>query len=131
VAAGYQNGRVTFESEPNAITADFDRDEYGVYDYEAPPQTIHVEKSSTSVYIGAPEEFAEWIGYSVNELLNGAAETGTDTVQSASTENVSDTTTPADSFLDCSGTNLLDSPSNFCRVLHETQRLLGQLVAIR
>jgi hypothetical protein len=27
------------------------------------------EKSSTSVYIGAPNEFAEWIGYPVEELL--------------------------------------------------------------
>ncbi|SFR48336.1 hypothetical protein SAMN04487937_2314 [Halorubrum sodomense] len=27
------------------------------------------EKSATSVYIGAPEEFAEWVGFSVGELL--------------------------------------------------------------
>ena len=44
----------------------------------------------TSVYIGAPEEFADWIGYPVDELLNGAAETSTDTQQSASTEDESD-----------------------------------------
>jgi hypothetical protein len=28
-----------------------------------------------------PEEFAEWIGYSVDELLNGAAETGSEISQ--------------------------------------------------
>jgi len=79
-----QGGRVTFESEPNAITADFDRDEYEVYDYEKRlPKRFMSEKSSTSVYIGAPEEFAEWLGYSVDELLDGAAETGTDTTQSS------------------------------------------------
>jgi hypothetical protein len=36
------------------------------------------EKSASSVYIGAPEEFAEWAGYTVDELLNGAAEAGMD-----------------------------------------------------
>jgi len=77
-----QGGRVTFESEPDAITAEFDREEYEVYDYEKRlPKRFMSEKSSTSVYIGAPEEFAEWIGYSVDELLNGAAETGTDISQ--------------------------------------------------
>lgn len=87
-----QGGRVTFESEPNAITADFDREEYEVYDYEKRlSKRFMSEKSSTSVYIGAPEEFAEWIGYSVNELLNGAAEIGMDTEQSANTEDASDT----------------------------------------
>lgn len=71
------------ESEPNAIPANFDREEYEVYDYEKRlPKRFISEKSSTSVYIGAPEEFAEWIGYSVDELLNGAAETGSDTLQS-------------------------------------------------
>lgn len=34
------------------------------------------DKSGTSVYIGAPEDFAEWIGYSVEELLDGPAENG-------------------------------------------------------
>ncbi|WP_253739211.1 hypothetical protein [Halohasta salina] len=72
-----QGGRVTFESEPDAITADFDREEYEVYDYEKRlSKRFMSDKSGTSVYIGAPEEFAEWIGYSVDELLNGAAETG-------------------------------------------------------
>jgi hypothetical protein len=67
-----QGGRVTFESEPNAITADFDREEYEVYDYEKRlSKRFMSDKSGTSVYIGAPEEFAEWIGYSVDELLNG------------------------------------------------------------
>jgi hypothetical protein len=80
-----QGGRVTFEPEPNAITADFDREEYEVYDYEKRlPKRFMSEKSSTSVYIGAPEEFADWIGYSVDELLNGAAETSTADVNSPS-----------------------------------------------
>ena len=48
------------------------------------------EKSSTSVYIGAPEEFAEWIGYSVDELLNGAAETSSDNEPSAGAKVSSD-----------------------------------------
>src|SRR6056297_3497032 len=73
-----QGGRVTFESEPDAITADFDREEYEVYDYEKRlPKRFMSEKSSTSVYIGAPDEFAEWIGYSVEELLGNPAETET------------------------------------------------------
>jgi len=55
------------------------------------PKRFMSEKSSTSVYIGAPDEFAEWIGYSVTELLNGAAETGTDIEQSDQTEDASDT----------------------------------------
>ena len=77
-----QGGRVTFKSEPDAITAEFDREEYEVYDYEKRlPKRFMSEKSSTSVYIGAPEEFAEWIGYSVDELLNGATETNTDVSQ--------------------------------------------------
>ena len=78
-----QGGRVTFEPEPDAITADFDREEYEVYDYEKRlPKRFMSEKSSTSVYIGAPEEFAEWIGYSVDELLSGAAETGSERARS-------------------------------------------------
>ncbi|EMA66297.1 hypothetical protein [Halorubrum kocurii] len=73
-----QGGRVTFESEPDAITADFDREEYEVYDYEKRlPKRFMSEKSSTSVYIGAPNEFAEWIGYSVEDLLGNPAETET------------------------------------------------------
>ena len=73
-----QGGRVTFESEPDAITADFDREEYEVYDYEKRlPKRFMSEKSSTSVYIGAPDEFAEWIGYPVEELLGDPAETET------------------------------------------------------
>ena len=78
-----QDGRVTFDPEPDAITADFDREEYEVYDYEKRlPKRFMSEKSSTSVYIGAPEEFAEWIGYSVNDLLNGAAEADSERAQS-------------------------------------------------
>lgn len=74
-----QGGRVTFEREPQAITADFDREEYEVYDYEKRlPKRFMSEKSSTSVYIGAPDEFAKWIGYSVETLLNGVAEEETD-----------------------------------------------------
>jgi len=72
-----QGGRVAFDSEPNAITADFDREEYEVYDYEKRlPKRFMSEKSSTSVYIGAPQEFAEWLGYSAEELLDGVSESG-------------------------------------------------------
>ncbi|WP_049923890.1 hypothetical protein [Halopiger djelfimassiliensis] len=86
-----QGGRVTFEPEPDAITADFDREEYEVYDYEKRlPKRFMSEKSSTSVYIGAPEEFAEWIGYSVNELLNGVAETEEVSDQPVETTKTSD-----------------------------------------
>lgn len=57
-----------------------------MYDYEKRlPKRFMSGKSSMSVYIGAPKEFAEWIGYSVDELLNGAAETSTDTGQSPET----------------------------------------------
>jgi len=73
-----QGGRVSFEPEPGAITAEFDRDGYEVHDYaKRLPKRFMAEKSANSVYIGAPEEFAEWAGYTVDELLNGAAETGT------------------------------------------------------
>ncbi|NEU59212.1 hypothetical protein [Halorussus sp. MSC15.2] len=86
-----QGGRVTFESEPNAITANFDREDYEVYDYEKRlPKRFMSEKSSSSVYIGAPEEFAEWIGYSVDELLSGVDETGMDTAPSAEAQDASD-----------------------------------------
>ena len=82
-----QGGRVTFESEPDAITADFDREEYEVYDYEKRlPKRFMSEKSSTSVYIGAPDEFAEWIDYSVEELLGDPAESGTEPRSAAEPE---------------------------------------------
>lgn len=69
-----QGGRVTFESEPSGMTAEFEREEYEVYDYEKRlPKRFMSEKSASSVYIGAPEEFADWLGYSVEELLSGAA----------------------------------------------------------
>jgi hypothetical protein len=74
-----QGGRVSFEPEPGAITAEFDRDGYEVHDYaKRLPKRFMAEKSASSVYIGAPEEFAEWAGYTVEELLNGAAEAGMD-----------------------------------------------------
>jgi hypothetical protein len=58
-----QGGRVTFKPEPNAITADFDREEYEVYDYEKRlPKRFMSEKSSTSVYIGAPENSLSGLG---------------------------------------------------------------------
>ncbi|WP_256685068.1 hypothetical protein [Halococcus qingdaonensis] len=78
-----QGGRITFASEPGAITADFDREEYEVYDYEKRlPKRFMSEKSATSVYIGAPVEFAEWIGHSVEDLLNGTAAVGMNSTQS-------------------------------------------------
>lgn len=84
-----QGGRITFESEPDAITADFDREKYEVYDYEKRlDKRFMSDKSGTSVYIGAPEEFAEWVGYSVEELLDGAAETSGEYEQSARAENI-------------------------------------------
>jgi len=82
-----QGGRVTFEREPDAITADFDREEYEVYDYEKRlSKRFMSDKSGTSVYIGAPEEFAEWVGYSIDELLSGPAEADIDTHESADTQ---------------------------------------------
>lgn len=82
-----QGGRVSFESEPDAITAEFDREDYEVYDYEKRlDKRFMSDKSRRSVYIGAPEEFAEWVGYSVEELLAGPAETEEDNVQSAGVE---------------------------------------------
>jgi hypothetical protein len=44
------------------------------------------DKSGTSVYIGAPKEFAEWVGYSVDELLDGPAENGDTTDQPAESD---------------------------------------------
>ena len=70
-----QGGRVEFESEPDGMNADFAREDWEVYDYEKRlDKRFMSDKSGTSVYIGAPEDFAEWVGYSVEELLNGPAE---------------------------------------------------------
>jgi hypothetical protein len=63
-----------------------------VYDYEKRlPKRFMSEKTSSSVYIGAPEEFAEWIGYSVDELLNGTAEDESDFGQNTETEESAET----------------------------------------
>ena len=71
-----QGGRVTFESEPDGINADFERGDWEVYDFEKRlPKRFMSDKSGTSVYIGAPQEFAEWVGYSVEELLNSPDQT--------------------------------------------------------
>jgi hypothetical protein len=78
-----QGGRITFEREPDAITAEFDREKYEVFDYEKRlDKRFMSDQSGTSVYIGAPDAFAEWLGYSVEELLDGPSEStnGRDTV---------------------------------------------------
>ncbi len=70
-----QGGRVTFDPEPGAITANFERDGYAIHRFEKQlPKRMMSDKSGTSVYIGAPDVFAEWIGHSVEDLLSGAAE---------------------------------------------------------
>ncbi|MFC7137674.1 hypothetical protein ACFQRB_16845 [Halobaculum litoreum] len=70
-----RGGRVTFESEPGAITANFDREDHEVYDYEKRlDKRFMSDKSGRSVYIGAPEEFAAWAGYTVEELLDNPSE---------------------------------------------------------
>ena len=90
-----QGGRVESESEPDRMNADFDREDWEVYDYEKRlDKRFMSDKSGTSVYIGAPEEFAEWVGYSVGELLDGPAENGeladqTDEPEGATAENTS------------------------------------------
>jgi hypothetical protein len=89
-----QGGRVIFESEPSGLTAEFEREGYEVYDYEKRlPKRFMSEKSASSVYVGAPEEFAEWLGYSVEELLDGVAgqepETAKDASESADTSDES------------------------------------------
>jgi hypothetical protein len=57
------------------MNADFDREDWEVYDYEKRlDKRFMSDKSGTSVYIGAPEEFAEWVDYSIDELLDGPAE---------------------------------------------------------
>jgi hypothetical protein len=62
-----------------------------VYDYEKRlSKRFMSDKSGNSVYIGAPEEFAEWIGYSVEELLNGAAETGSGISQGEEVDKIED-----------------------------------------
>ena len=82
-----QGGRVEFESEPDGMNADFDREDWEVYDYEKRlDKRFMSDKSGTSVYIGAPKEFAEWVGYSVDELLNGPAENGETTDQPAESD---------------------------------------------
>lgn len=79
-----QGGRVEFESEPDGMNADFAREDWEVYDYEKRlDKRFMSDKSGTSVYIGAPEDFADWVGYSVEELLDGPAENGKGITQSA------------------------------------------------
>lgn len=69
-----QGGRVTFTQEPGAITAEFEREGYEIYDFEKRlPKRMMSDKSGTSVYIGAPDEFADWTGFSQSELLSGEA----------------------------------------------------------
>jgi len=99
-----QGGRVTFEREPGAITADFDREDYEVYDYEKRlSKRFMSDKSGTSVYIGAPEKFADWVGYSVEALLNDptedAANTGTAAPEASSESPTADTDDGAGGFL--------------------------------
>ena len=85
-----QGGRVEFESEPDGMNANFDREDWEVFDYEKRlDKRFMSDKSGTSVYIGAPEEFAEWVGYSVEELLDGPAENGENIDQPAESEKVS------------------------------------------
>jgi len=63
-------GRISFQREPDALRAEFDREDWEVYEYEKRlDKRFMADKSGRSVYIGAPEVFAEWIGYSVEELL--------------------------------------------------------------
>ena len=84
-----QGGRITFESEPGAITANFDREGYEVYDYEKRlPKRFMSDKSGTSVYIGAPNEFAKWIGYPIEELLDGITKNGSDVDQISTSKEV-------------------------------------------
>jgi hypothetical protein len=86
-----QGGRVEFESEPDGMNADFDREDWEVYDYEKRlDKRFMSDKSGTSVYIGAPEDFAEWVGYSVDELLDGPAENGVVTDQPAESDETPD-----------------------------------------
>lgn len=87
-----QGGRVEFESEPDGMNADFDREDWEVYDYEKRlDKRFMSDKSGTSVYIGAPEEFAEWVGYSVEELLSGPTENG-ETMNQSAESNKTDST---------------------------------------
>lgn len=77
-----RGGRVTFESEPEGIRANFDREDWKVHAYEKRlPKRMLADKSGTSVYIGAPEEFASWFGYSVDDLLNGVDRSNEQTQQ--------------------------------------------------
>lgn len=72
---------------PSPSTTRANREEYEVYDYEKRlPKRFMSEKSSTSVYTGAPNEFAEWIGYSVEELLGNPVENGTEPQSAAEPE---------------------------------------------
>lgn len=84
-------------SSPNAITAEFDCEEYEVSDYEKRlPKRFMSDKSGGSVYIGAPEEFADWIGYSVEGLFDDPSEMGRSDSMDA-TENDSSSGGSADS----------------------------------
>jgi hypothetical protein len=70
-------GRVTFEREPEGIRAEFDREGWEVHDYEKRlDKRFITDKSGQSVYIGAPEMFAEWVGYTTEELLADPDEDG-------------------------------------------------------
>jgi hypothetical protein len=86
-----EGGRVTFESEPNGMNAIFQRDDWEVYDYEKRlSKRFMTEKSGASVYVGAPEEFAEWLGYTKADLLSGVAHASESQTESAGGEKESD-----------------------------------------
>jgi hypothetical protein len=63
------------EPEPDGIEAKFKREKYEVFEYEKRlSKRFMSDQSGSDVFIGDPEAFAEWVGYSVDELLEGAAE---------------------------------------------------------
>ena len=77
-----------------------DREDWEVYDYEKRlDKRFMADKSGRSVYIGNPEAFAEWAGYTVEELLtdpDGADETDAERPVEASDGDASDDSEPDD-----------------------------------
>jgi hypothetical protein len=66
-------GQVDFELQQGALTADFDLEWFDVSNLEKMlPKRVRSSCGSTVVTISSEQEFADWIGYEISELIDGS-----------------------------------------------------------
>jgi hypothetical protein len=66
-----RHGQVNFELQQDSLIADFELEKWDVMDLEKMlPKHIRSSQGSTVVTISSERQFADWIGHSINELLN-------------------------------------------------------------